>query len=89
MPSLSPCIEEFDLDIQKWISLKQAKVYLSRNNKNTLQNTGFKGNFKYNETVYLFTVCLKYCLLRLFTQDIHYNKNNKVQKQNETEVKKL
>ena len=57
MPSLSPCMEEFDLDIQKWISLKQAKVYLSRNNKNTLQNTGFKGNFKYNEAVYLFTVC--------------------------------
>ena len=57
MPPSSPFMEEFDLDIQKWISLKQAKVYLSRNNKNTLQNTGFKGNFKYNEAVYLFTVC--------------------------------
>ena len=75
MPTSSPSMEEFDLDIQKEISLKQAKAYLSRNNKNTLQNACFKGNSKYKEAV---------CSL-----NIHYNKNTKVQKQNETKVKKL
>ena len=45
-------IEEFDLGIQKWRSLKEAKAYLSINNKNILQNVGFKGNFKYNGAVY-------------------------------------
>ena len=51
MPPLSPSMEEFDLDIQKEISLKQAKAYLSRNNKKTLENVCFKGNSKYNEAV--------------------------------------
>ena len=51
MPPSSPFMEEFDLDIQKWISLKQAKAYISRNDKNALQNAGFKGNFKYKEAV--------------------------------------
>ena len=51
MPPSSPSMEEFDLDIQKKISLKQAKAYLSRNNKNTMQNACFKGNSKYNEAV--------------------------------------
>ena len=39
LPS-SPSLEESDLDIQKKISLKQAKIYLSRYNKNTLKNAG-------------------------------------------------
>ena len=43
---------------------------------NTLQNAGFEGNFTYNEGV-------------CFTEHIYYNNNTKVQKQNETEVKKL
>ena len=51
MPPSSPSMEGFDLDIQKEISLKQAKAHLSRNNKNTLQNACFKGNAKYNEAV--------------------------------------
>ena len=51
MPSSSPSIEEFDLDIQREISLKQAKAYLSRNNKSTLQNACSKGNSKCNEAV--------------------------------------
>ena len=51
MPPSSPSMEEFDLDIQKEMSLKQAKAYLSRNNKNTLRNACFKGKSKYNEAV--------------------------------------
>ena len=51
MPPSSPSMEEFGLDIQKEISLKQAKAYLCRNNKKTLQNACFKGNSKYNEAV--------------------------------------
>ena len=51
MSPLSPSMQEFDLDTQKQKSLKQAKVYLSRNNKNTLQNDGFKGKFMYIEAV--------------------------------------
>ena len=50
-PPSSPSMEEFDLDIQKQISLKQTKAHLSRNNKNTLQNACFKSNSKYNEAV--------------------------------------
>ena len=37
MPPGSPSTEEFSLDIQKYINLKQAKTYLSRNNKCTLK----------------------------------------------------
>ena len=44
-------IEKFDQGIQKCRSLKEAKAYLSINNKNTPQNLGFKGNFKYNGAV--------------------------------------
>ena len=51
IPPSSPSMEEFDLDIQKQISLKQAKVYLSRNNKSTLQNAYFKDKSNYNEAV--------------------------------------
>ena len=74
MPPSSPSMEEFDLDIQKQTSLKQAKASLTRNNKNTLQNSGFKGNFEDE------VVCFR---------NIHYYKNTKVQKQNETEAKKF
>ena len=49
MPPSSPFMEEFDLDIQKYITLKQAKAYLFRKNKNTLQNACFRGNSQYNE----------------------------------------
>ena len=48
MTPLSPSVEKFSLDIRKKVSSKQAKAYLFKNNKNTLKNTGFKGNFKYN-----------------------------------------
>ena len=51
MPPSSPFIQEFYLDVWKQISLKEAKVYFSRNNKNTLQNAGFKDNIKYNRAV--------------------------------------
>ena len=51
MPPSSPFTKEFGLDIQKEKSLKQEKTYLSRNNKNTLENAGFKDNFDYNEAV--------------------------------------
>ena len=37
VPPGSPSMEEFSLDIQKYINLKQAKTYLSRNNKCTLK----------------------------------------------------
>ena len=50
LPS-SPSLEESDLDIQKKISLKQAKTYLSRYNKNTLKNAGLNVNFNYSEAV--------------------------------------
>ena len=39
------------LDIQKQISLKQAKTYFSKNNKNTLKKEGLKGNFNYKKAV--------------------------------------
>ena len=45
MPPSSPFTKEFGLDIQKEKSLKQEKTYLSRSNKNTLENAGFKDNF--------------------------------------------
>ena len=70
-------MEEFGLDIQKKISFKQAKTYLSRNNKNTLKNTVLKATSS---------------IMRLFASlDIYYNDrlNTKVQKQNETKIKKF
>ena len=76
LPS-SPSLEESDLDIQKKISLKQAKIYLSRYNKNTLKNAGWMSTST---------------IMRLFaSQDIRYNNslNTKVQKKNETEIKKI
>ena len=51
MPSSPPSMEIFGVDIQKYISLKQAKTDLSKNNKNTLKNAGFEGNFKYKDAV--------------------------------------
>ena len=51
MPPSSPSMEEIDLYIQKWINLKEAKAYLSRNDKYILRNTSFKGSFKYNKSV--------------------------------------
>ena len=74
-PSLSPSMKEFGLDIQKQISLKQVKTYLSRNCKNTLKYAGFNGKFD----------------AAVAPLDIHYNSslNTKVQKQNEAEIKKL
>ena len=47
MPPSTPFMEGFCLDVQKQISLKSAKSYLSENNKTHTKNTGFKGNFKY------------------------------------------
>ena len=75
MPSLFPSMKEFGLDIQKQISLKQVKTYLSRNCKNTLKYAGFNGKFD----------------AAVAPLDIHYNSslNTKVQKQNEAEIKKL
>ena len=35
IPPSSPYMEEFGLDIQKSIRLKQVKIYISKNNKNT------------------------------------------------------
>ena len=50
----SPSMEEFGLVFRnKYISLKKVKAYLSKNNKNALNNAGFKGNFKYKEAVCL------------------------------------
>ena len=37
-------MEQFDLDFQEEISVKQAKTYLFKNNKNTLKNTCCKAN---------------------------------------------
>ena len=76
MPPSSPSMEEFDLDIQKEMSLKQAKAYLSRNKTKT----------HYGMHVSKATPSI----MRLFASlNIHYNKNTKMQKQNETKVKKL
>ena len=39
-------MQKLGLDIQRCISLKQAKTDLSKNNKSTLKNARFKENFK-------------------------------------------
>ena len=73
MPPSSHVIEEFDLDIQKKISLREAKAYLSKNNKTTPQVSKATSS-----------------IMGLFASlNIHYNKNTKVQKQIETDLKKL
>ena len=46
-------MEEFGLDIQKHVSLKQTKIYLSKNKKNIAKTKVLKGNFKYNDAVCL------------------------------------
>ena len=40
-PSSSSSMKKFGADIQKQISLKQAKTYLPKSNKNTIKNAGF------------------------------------------------
>ena len=75
MPPSSPSIEEFGLDIQKWMSLEQAKTDLLRNTLKKMQVSKATSS-----------IMRLFALL-----DIHYDSslNINVQKQNEIEIKKL
>ena len=51
MTNSSPSMQEFCVGVQEQISLTQTKTLLSKNNKNAIKKTGFKGNIKYKEAV--------------------------------------
>ena len=70
MPPSSSSIDEFGLNVKKEKSLKQAKNYLSKNDKNTLKEAGSQATSS---------------IRRLFVSlDIHYKNslNTEVWKQN-------
>ena len=60
MLSSSPSMEEFELDIQNYISLKKAKTIFPEIEKHT-KNKGFKGNYSIQGG------CLLHCIFIIIT----------------------